>query len=213
MKKILFSTAIATMCLMPQAKAADKMGGYAGVDVGYAYVKGDAQETANTLVSILGGSASVIQETSTIMGRVYGGYNINKNLALEVGYLRTGNLTTTVAGVAGNSVAYTGKADAHVSGVDYALLVKPFDSKNAEGIFAKVGGHYTETTVDLTLTGTSTATASASEKGSGFLVGVGYEAPLSDSVDYRVAYTYYNNISGLSDNNSSILTAGILAKF
>lgn len=216
MKKLLLSTAIVSLFAMPSAYAGNSgkaIGGYAGVDAGYSYVKGDAQETANEVVDILGGAVIVIQDTRAVTGRLYAGYNINKNFAVELGYLNTADLTTTISGVSGGSVPYTGKGNVSVSGIDYSVLIKPIATKGWDGLFAKVGGHYLDSSVDVTLTGTGTVSSKSSTKGSGFLVGLGYEAPISDTFDYRVAYTYYNKVSGVSNNDANVVTVGILAKF
>ena len=212
MKKLILSALAAVLFVVPNAMAEIREGSfYAGVDAGYGYVKGDAQETANALVSVLGGSVTVTQETRTVAGRFFAGYNITRMFGLEVGYLLTGDLSTRAAGVASNGVAYTGSADASVSGVDYALLVRPIDTM--DGLFVKAGGHYVETSIDWSLTAAGRATATTDERGSGFLVGLGYEAPISDVLDYRVAYTYYDRLSGLTDNNSSLVTLGLVARF
>lgn len=216
MKRLILLSAFFALIATPNAYAGtgDKESGpYVGIDAGYAYVNADAQDTADGLASILGGSVTVTQDTSAFIGRVYAGYNINKNFGFEVGYLKTSDVETTASGIAGNGVAYRGNADLSVSGFDYALLIKPIETRGLDGLFAKVGGHYSETSYDWSLTGTSTVSGETDEDGSGFLVGIGYEAPLANGLDARVTYTYYDNISGVSDNNSSVITFGVLAKF
>ncbi|MEI8187050.1 MAG: outer membrane beta-barrel protein [Chlorobiaceae bacterium] len=214
MKKILLTTVIAISFAMPQAFAVNnnQRGVYAGVDAGYANVKGDPQGAADEFLSLLGGSVSVTQSTSAAMGRIFAGYNINKNFAIELGYNQTTNYTTTVAGVSGNKAAYIAKSDFSVSGIDYSVLIRPIETKSWDGLFAKIGGHFLEPTTSVTLIGTSTASTKISSTGGGFLIGFGYTEPLSSAVDARVAYTYYNSISGNSNNNANVLTVGVLLK-
>ena len=99
MKKILLATVIATTFTMPNAFAGDKVSGpYAGVESGYAYVKGDAQATADGLTSLVGGSVIVVLTTRAAVGRIYAGYNIDKHFAVELGYQKTADFTETATG-------------------------------------------------------------------------------------------------------------------
>ena len=63
---------------------------YAGVELGAATLKNQAQDLANTLVRINGGSSSVTQDTGVGFTRLFGGYNINKYVAAELGYVQSG---------------------------------------------------------------------------------------------------------------------------
>ena len=147
-------------------------------------------------------------------GRLFAGYNINENFAVELGYLHTTDINVDAAGVTGNSVpvAYTAAADISVKGVDYAVLIRPSSSTGLNGLFAKVGGHYLKASTDISVTGTSTVSLSDSVKGSGFLLGVGYQAPIASNIDARATYTYYDNVAG-EDGHANVLSLGILAKF
>ena len=214
MKNILIGTAILTAIVSSNAFAEDAKttGAYAGAELGYSRVKNDSQELANGLVSEVGGSVIVTQDTGVATGRLFAGYSINENIAVELGYLHTADINYNAAGVAGNSVAYTATADISIKGVDYAVLIRPSSSNGLNGLFAKVGGHYLKASTDISLTGTSTVSLSDSVKGSGFLLGVGYQAPISSNIDARATYTYYDNVAG-GDGHANVFSLGILAKF
>ena len=214
MKKILIATAVISALVSSQAFAEDAklVGAYAGAELGYTKVESDAQATANALVNAVGGSVIVTQDSGVAIGRLFAGYNINENFAVELGYLQTSDVNLKAAGVAGNSVAYTGNANLSVSGVDYAVLIRPSVSTGLNGLFAKIGGHYLEASVDGTLTGTSTASFSSSVKGSGFLVGFGYQAAVADNVDVRATYTYYDSVAG-GNGYANVVSVGLLGKF
>ena len=153
MKKILLATVVATSFAIPNAFAGDKVSGaYAGLDGGYAFVKGEAQVLADGLASSLGGSATSTQTTSAAVGRIFTGYNIDKHFAVELGYQKTADFTVTYSGVAGNRVRYSGNGNVSVSGIDYSLLIKPIETKGWDGLYAKVGGHYLDTSTDVSLT-------------------------------------------------------------
>jgi hypothetical protein len=214
MNKILMVTVVVAALVSTSAFAEDEklVGAYAGAELGYTKVQNDAQATANALVNTFGGSAIVTQDTGVAIGRLFAGYNINENVAVELGYLQTGDVSQHAAGVAGNSVAYTGSANVSVSGVDYAVLVRPSIASGLNGLFAKFGGHYLEASSDVTLTGTSTLSVNQSVKGSGFLVGFGYQAPVLNNIDFRASYTYYDSVAG-ENGYANVVSVGLLGKF
>ena len=214
MKNILISSAILAVLVSPNAFAeeAKTTGAYAGAELGYSKVKNDSQELANGLVSEVGGSVIVTQDTGVATGRLFAGYNINENFAVELGYLHTTDINVDAAGVTGNSVAYTAAADISLKGVDYAVLIRPSTSTGLNGLFAKVGGHYLKASTDISLTTSSSVSLSDSFKGGGFLLGLGYQAPISSNIDARATYTYYDNVAG-EDGHANVFSLGILAKF
>jgi len=212
MKKLAMALLVAGICAAPNAYGRDTDSGpYAGINLGYTYIDGNAQEIANSAVAALGGSATVTQDTSTGGGRVFAGYNVNQNVAVEVGFLKTADLTTKITGRTGGGLAYTGQADVSIESFDYAILIKPFADG---GLYGKVGGHTDDSTVEGKY---SIAGLSAAEKisysGTGLMVGVGYQESLSDTIDYRIDYTYYDRVSGVKDANASAVTLGLVATF
>ena len=208
--------ALALTALSSQAFAADTktVAGlwYGGVELGYSKVKSDAQSTANNLVSKVGGSATVTQDTGVAIGRIFAGYNVNENLAVELGYIHTSDVSQNAAGVAGNSVAYTASANVSVSGVDYSVLLRPSISSGWNGLFGKIGGHYLEASTDYTVTGISTVSGTYNVSGGGFLAGLGYDGSVAENIDFRTSYTYYNSLAG-GNGHANVFSIGILGKF
>jgi hypothetical protein len=81
-------------------------------------------------------------------------------------------------------------------------------------LFARIGGHSLSVKNEVTLlTGTTSGAASATTSGTGLLYGVGYDGKISDKVDFRVGWTMYNTVAGITGNDNSSFTVGILAKF
>jgi OOP family OmpA-OmpF porin len=214
MKKIVMVFAVASTLISTQSFAADTklVGPYGGVELGYSKVESDAQSTANSLVNEVGGAVTVSQDTSVAIGRLFGGYNMNEYVALELGYIRTGDVSQRASGVAGNSVPYTASADVSVSGVDYSVLLRPSIASGWNGLFGKVGGHYLEASADYTATAIGSVSGNISNKGSGFLLGLGYETSIADNIGFRTSYTYYNNLAG-GDGYANVFSIGVLGKF
>jgi OOP family OmpA-OmpF porin len=214
MKKLLIALAISSTLISTQSFAADKksMGPYGGVELGYSKVDNDTQSTANSLVNEVGGAVTVSQDTSVAVGRLFGGYNINEYVALELGYIRTGDVSQRASGVAGNSVPYTASADVSVSGVDYSVLLRPSIASGWNGLFGRIGGHYLEASADYSVTAIGSASGNISNKGSGFLVGLGYETSIANNVGFRAGYTHYSNLAG-DDGYANVFSIGVLGKF
>lgn len=202
------------LILSSQAMAQSGMtraGFYAGLDFGFADVKNYTSETSSALVRAVGGSASVSQDATVQLGRLFGGYKFNENIGLELGYVQTGNAGMKVSGVAGNSVAYTGTGSASISGADYSLILRPNISSGMNGLFLRLGGHSLTGKANATLTGT-TASGSSSISGDGTLAGIGFDMPINNSVGFRVGYTAYYKLAGSSDS-SNVVTVGIVSRF
>jgi len=205
--------AIASSGAMAQ-NANFKAGPYAGIEFGFATVKDQSQSSANQIVGILGGRATVTQSQSIFDGRIFGGYKIIENIDLELGYTQSSTLSQTVTGVTGGSVAYSGKADISYSGFDYSILVRPSLSTGLNGLFFRAGGTYLTQQDKVSLSaGGASASATNNTSGSGYLLGLGYDIPLTKSIDVRAAYNYVGNIAGVANSYSNRFSIGILGKF
>ena len=213
MKKLVMVLAISA--LSSQAFAADSQlaGVYGGAELGYSKIQNQSQAVANQLVNAVGGAVSVTQDSGVAVGRVFAGYNINENFALELGYMWSGDVNLNAAGFTRVPASYTANYTASVNGVDYSVLVRPSVASGWNGLFGRIGGHYLESSVDITSSGGITyPNPSSSHSGGGFLAGFGYETAIADKVDFRTSYTYYNSLAG-GDGYAHIFSIGVLGKF
>lgn len=187
---------------------------YAGLEIGVSSVQNRAQENANSLVSQLGGSASVTQNTAMYDGRVFGGYKVIENIDLELGYVMTSNATSNASGITRGSVAYTAQAKTYYNGLDYSVLLRPSVSTGLNNLFLRVGGTYlTQNNTVSASTGYGSASTWNNVSGSGYIVGLGYDVPIDKTFDFRAAYNYLGNISGISANTTNRFSVGLLGKF
>jgi opacity protein-like surface antigen len=189
-------------------------GFYAGVELGYARVEDQTQETASALVGAFGGSVTVTQDLAIFDGRIFGGYKVTENISLEVGYAQSSSATTTASGRTGGSVAYTGSGEVSYSGFDFSVLLRPSMSTGFNNLFLRAGGTSLtqETSLSVSAGGTS-ASATDSTSGMGYILGVGYDFPINKTLDVRVAYNYLGNIAGESNNYANRFSIGLLGKF
>lgn len=191
-----------------------KPGFYAGVELGYAQLKDQTQETANTLVNSVGGRVTVTQDSGIFDGRLFGGYKVIENIDLELGFTQSATVSQTASGVSRTNVAYTANNDVSYSGVDYSVLLRPSLSTGFNNLYFRVGGTYlTQKSQISASAGGASASQTINTSGSGYLLGVGYDIPVSKSVDIRAAYNYVGNIAGVSNNYSNRFSVGLLGKF
>jgi hypothetical protein len=187
---------------------------YIGAELGYTTVSDNAQLLANNLVNTVGGSAAVTQNLSVAIGRLFAGYKLNENFALELGYGASSNVNYNFSGVSRGNVAYTGTASDSVSGLDYVLVARPSVSSGLNNLYFKAGGtYYTDKVTTTASTSVASATTTFSSSGTGYLLGAGYDIPLGQDLDFRVSYSYLNNIAGLSGSYANVFSVGILKKF
>lgn len=190
-------------------------GFYVGAEAGYEKVKDQTAATASSLVSALGGSASVTQGTNMYDGRLFAGYKIIENIDAELGYTWTSTVTQNFAGVSRGGVAYSGSSNLSVNGADYSVLLRPNISTGFNNLFFRVGGTYLSQNTNANIAtsiGTS-ASSSLNKSGSGYIVGLGYDYAVTKDIDVRAAYNYLGNIAGISNNYTNRFSIGVLAKF
>ena len=202
-----------TFSTIASAQDANSLKPYVGIEFGRVSFK-DQTTVASILVNAVGGSASSVQDTGFSVGRYFAGLYINENFGAEIAYIYSSTASATFSGVSRTAIAYTGTSSVQTTGVDYSALVRPSISSGANGFFARIGGHSLSVKNDVTiLTGATSGAASATTSGTGLLYGVGYDGKISDKIDFRVGYTIYNTVAGISGNDNSSFTVGILTKF
>jgi hypothetical protein len=216
--KHLFKSAIAVaalgLCVTSSfAQSANTSKGYIGAEYGSVKFK-DQTSLASGLVNLVGGTASSVQDTGISVGRFFGGLTVTENFDAELGYITSGSANATFSGVSRTAVAYSGSATVKVSGLDYSALVRPSHSTGLNGLFLRVGGHSLSTQTDVSLAvGATAGVSSTTTSGTGSLFGIGYDGKFNDQIGYRVAYTAYNSVAGVSGNDVTLLSVGLVVKF
>jgi hypothetical protein len=183
---------------------------YLGVDLGYTKVKDEAQSIANSLVSAVGGAATVTQDTSAYAGRIFAGYKVTENFDLEIAYLKTNNIGVSFSGVASSGTAYVGSSNITIGGFDYSALIRPSISSGYNNLYFRFGGTNLETKTSATVNGYS---VSQNTNGTGLQYGIGYDSDISTGIKSRIAFTHYDKISGVSGNYANVFSVGIIKDF
>lgn len=181
---------------------------YAGVDGGYGFVDIKAKQTAQTLANLSGSTVKYTYDKAALSGRFFLGMDVAENLAVELGYFMSANASATYT-ISGASAT----ENYSTSGFDAGLVFKP----SANGLFLKAGFHRSEVSGDASVKiGNTTYNIAANSKsGTGLVAGIGYEAQFNNTPDmkWRMGWSHYNKVGGVSDANVNLLYIGLLKKF
>lgn len=202
---------VASMAVVSVAQAA---GMYAGIGYGVATVDDSVSEFNAEMISLLGGRISSTQDKAVNNFRLFGGVKLNENVALEVGYLNTSKLGLTYSGASSTNTAYSGKATASYSGVDFAAVLRPSVASGYNGLFATFGVHNYKVKRVLSFNyAGSLNTTNESESGTGALVGFGYDWKIDKDLNFRLAVTRLDSVGGASEANTTNYSIGLLKNF
>jgi hypothetical protein len=199
MIKIIIMPILAALSLSANADT------YGGIEGGFASVKTNAQATAQTIANLSGSAVTYTYDKGVYVGRAYISRDLDDKIAIEVGGF--------VSSAATNTYVLSGASaleDYSATGLDVSTVFKLADT----GIFTKAGFHYSQASGSTSVSiGGATYAAKGDSSGAGLLVGIGYQAKLSEDTYWRTTYSYYDRIGGLSGVNINLLTIGILKKF
>ena len=181
----------AALFIAGAANAKDS-GWYLGAGVGqvdYDSPISESEADANLAYNGITGTTS-IDDTDTGW-KLFGGYQINRNFALELGYVNLGefgldiDFTAPVAGSANASIEVDGFA---LSG----LGILPIGDKF--GVFGRVGAYAWEANADATVSvsGIGTVSLSDDEDGTDFFYGIGAKYDFMENFGARVEWERYD---------------------
>jgi outer membrane protein W len=216
MKKIITAVSLVAASLSAQAQA-QSQGFYIGGGGNFSTVNDSPEQANANFVSILGGTASTTMDTSVTSLRLVGGYKVNENFAIEVGYLNSSKFNSSSSGKTGSrfgSQAWTATLDTSFSGVDVAAIIRPSIASGYNAFFATIGMHSykSKTGIAVTVTG-QTLSSVTKNSGSGTMFGAGYDLNLDKDLDLRLTYIRTNKIAGESENYSNSVGASIIKHF
>jgi len=209
----LFSAVIAVGLVgaVEQVAAADS-GGYIGFSAGQSKTNLDGNEIDTSLASIgLGSSTSV--DDSDFGFKLYGGYQFNKNFALEAGYTDLGELKSHTVITSGSSGTLDGKWKAYSIDIS-AVGILPVNEKFS--LFGRAGVSFWNLDFDLTGSGPGSGTLSESESGVGPLLAFGASFDIARQFILRAEYERHFDL-GKDDTTGKgdvdLLSIGLVYRF
>jgi OOP family OmpA-OmpF porin len=131
--------------------------------------------------------------------RIFGGYRIDPNFSVELGYQDLGQVRATGFGVNGDVTANVWELD----------VVGTLPLKNRFSVYGKLGGYRGETELR------SNAGFSGSDTNTDFTFGVGGRYDYSPQVAFRAEYQSYQSVGGGSVGQSDfdVISVGALFNF
>jgi OOP family OmpA-OmpF porin len=211
MKKVI---ALSALLLASGLVSAQQSGFYIGASIGSATVDiEDGAASALTQLGITNVSGNI--DDTDFSYKLFGGYKINKNFAVEGGYANLGKFTTNASGTAlGQTLSASGDVKSYAIFLD-AVGILPASEEFS--VFGKLGFAYTDTTASASasLAGFS---ASSSESAGQWVpkLGLGAQYYVTKAVALRAEYEYYFNVGDENTTGQSdvqVFSAGITFGF
>jgi len=202
----LLAAALALLCAST-TWAQDDIGFYIGANFGATRLDaGDsARDLRNDLVAIGFSSAQASIDESGTGYRIFAGYQLSRNFALEGYYAHLGEYDLS-ASTTGPVVNATGEVEVKGFGVD-AVAILPFNSV-LSGL-GRIGLFRWDADMSIRAVGPAgTATGSDSDDGTDLKLGVGIEWKLGPRLRLRGELEYY-----AFDDAITMLSVGLLYRF
>jgi OmpA-OmpF porin, OOP family len=188
MKKVLVASAIALSGALAATQAsaqAQDMGFYIGGAIGQAELKGACD----------GLPAGTSCDDKDSAWKVLGGYQFNRNLAVELGYANLGEASASLAGVTAN---------VEVTAWDL-VAVGSFPIVDKFSVYGKLGMFRSEAE------GTSNVGASADDSETGFTFGLGLRYDFTRNLGVRLEWQRYTEVD--EDTDVNLMSVGVIWRF
>lgn len=195
--------------LAAPALAQDTSHYYGGVSVGQSKTEVDANGVTSGLLPGVSAASSTTDEKDTAY-KLFGGYQFNRNLAIEGGYFNLGNnsfnaVTTPVGTLAGETKAQGINLD----------LVGTLPLTERFSALARIGAHHTWSKSTFSGTGAAAAVASSSKRDDGgYKVGLGLQYELNPSMWIRGELERYRVKNAVGERaNVDLLSVSLVFPF
>ena len=189
-----YAAMLAALALVSSpALAQDQKGFYLGAGLGMSTIK-------DACTDVPAGVSCDDKDTAT---KFFGGYQFNRNFALELGYTDLGKASASFPGL--------GSASVESSGFEVlALGIAPLSA--SWSIYGKAGIYLW----DVDLKDSTGTIGSASESGSSLTYGLGVGWDITKNFGLRFEYQVYNDVGDedtTGESNVNVLGANLLYRF
>ena len=201
--------ALAT-CASSTVLAQDALGWYGGVNLGRTGVTIDDARITSGLAAAGFQTNSISDRDRNTGYKLFGGYQINRNFAVEGGYFDLGKFGYT----ANTTPAGTLSGDMRVRGLNLDL-VGTLPMSERFSAFGRVGLNYAQAKDSFSSTGAVIATnPNPSEKGTNYKLGVGLQYALSDALSVRGELERYRVKDGVGNRGHiDMASVGLVYRF
>ena len=193
--------------LIPSAARAQE--GYVGVGVGQSKAKDVSNFAACSDLAGFANLSCSTKDTDTVW-RIFGGYEVNKNFAVEVGYIDLGKFTLDASFTSGGPQTAHNEVKAHGLDIDAVgtwPIAGGFSVMGRAGLFswtADESGHIANIPLSVSTTGTS------------LNFGVGMKYDFAKNVGVRAEFVEYKDVGDSSTTGKSdidVFSASFVFKF
>lgn len=168
---------------------------YFGLGVGQSHSQIDNQQTTNSLLRSSSSPSAFTSELQDTSYKVFGGYQFNRNIALEAGYFNLGKFTYSTSLPDGTM---NGRYETEGLNLD---LVGTMPLSTRWSVLARVGAQYANTRDAFTGPGLPmSAPVDNSQRATGMKVGLGLQYEMTPSVFVRGEAERYRVKDGLGNN-------------
>lgn len=203
-RKVLVASALvvgSTAALPPVAFAQD-MGFYAGAGIGKAKFKDACADPELTEVGFVGSC-----DDKDTAWKIFGGYQFNRNLGVELGYTDLGEATLT-----GTAMGLPVSAKTKAKGFEL-LGVGTFPINEQFAVYGKAGFFRWDVDASATVGGVTEAIGA---KGTDFTFGLGLKYNFTKNLAARLEWQRYNDVGDENTTGKSkvnVIGVGVVVKF
>ncbi len=180
---------VASSAAMAQGKPADT-GWYAGLSIG--------QSSASDACNGVSGPGVSCDDKDTAF-KIFGGYQINRNFGVELGYADLGEVSASGGGVT-----------ASIETTAFELVgVGSYPINNQFSVYGKLGFYRADSK------GRSNVGVSADETNTDLTLGVGVQYNFTRNLGVRGEWQRYSSVGGgdIGDSDVDVLSVGVVYKF
>lgn len=201
---------VALAALASPFAIADDAGWYAGANIGQSRSTIDDAKITNNLLGNGFSSASISDENRDRGYKIYGGYQFNKNFALEGGYFDLGKSGFTASTVPAGTL--TGHIQLRGLNLD-AVGILPITDKFSA--FGRVGVNYAEASDAFTGTGSVNVTnPNPSKRDTNLKLGLGLQYALTDALSLRAEVERYRIDDAVGNKGDvDLVSVGLVYRF
>jgi OOP family OmpA-OmpF porin len=189
---------------------ADETGLYGGINLGQSRANIDDKRITSELLGGGFATTNISDDDKDFGFKVFGGYQFNKNIAVEAGYFDLGEFSFRANTVPAGTL--DGKI--RIKGINLDLVgIIPFTDRFSA--FGRVGVNYAEAKDSFSGTGAVNVTnPNPSERDTNYKFGLGVQYQLSDSLGVRAeAERYRINDAVGNHGDIDLFSVGLLYKF
>ncbi len=203
-KTVIAALLVGSGVVASNVMAADASGWYAGASLGSSSIDVDTNEAVAAALAAGFATATATADTSDTAYKLFAGYKVNKNFAVEGGYTDLGktSISMTTTGPVASINAEAAVTLWEVNAVGILPINENFS------VFGKLGYHWD----DAKTTGTGIF-GNKDYSGDDFKLGVGAEYNINKNIGLRLEFERYNKVASSVGTDVDVASLGMAYRF